>query len=186
MKRALLLSVCLLVVASMAFAQTGSIGLFADPGATSCDVYDAAAGLVLVYVVHVFTPGATASQFMVTGSGTMTYLSEAVTAPFIKIGTCAGPGATGCAIAYGACVGSPNMILTLQYFASGTTPACDLIQVVADPSATPPGIYVTDCADPPLLLTATGGTAIVNPVEGCFCNVPVEETSWGQIKSLYR
>lgn len=188
MKRFMLLSIGLLLVSSLAFAQTGSIGLFSDVMGTNCDVYDSAPGLVLVYVVHVYTPGATASQFIVADmwGNTMTYLSEAVTAPYIKIGTCAGPAATGCAIAYGGCVGSPNMILTLQYFASGTTPTCSYLQVMADPSATPPGIYVTDCADPPNLLTATGGDVVLNPDATCMCDIPVEETSWGQIKSLYQ
>jgi hypothetical protein len=188
MKRFVLLSIGLLLVASLAFAQTGSIGLFADPAALSCDVYDSGPGLVIVYVIHVYTPGATASQFIVASmwGNAMTYLSEAVTAPYIKIGTCAGPGATGCAIAYGSCVGSPNMIMMIQYFASGLTPPCSYLQVMADPTATPPGIYVTDCADPPNLLTATGGDVVINPIEGCFCNIPVEDTSWGQIKSLYQ
>jgi hypothetical protein len=35
-------------------------------------------------------------------------------------------------------------------------------------------------------LTATGGDVVINPIEGCFCDIPVEETSWGQIKSLYK
>jgi hypothetical protein len=184
MKRALLLSVCLLVVASIAFAQPGSIGLFADPGGTSCNVTDAAPGLLLVYVVHVLSPGATASQFAVAWDPCflVTYLSEAVTPPYIGIGN----SQAGIAIAYGSCIPSPAMILTLQFFGSGITSPCCFMHVIADPTATPPGIYVTDCASPPNLLTATGGEAIVNPDPSCNCNVPVEETSWGQIKSLYQ
>jgi len=176
-----------MVVASMAFAQPGSIGLFADPGATNCNLTDAAPGLMLVYVVHVMSPGATASQFSVTAEPCFaaTYLSEAVTAPYIKIGTCWG---SGCAIAYGSCVPSPAMILTLQYFGSGLTSGCCFMHVKPDLSTTPPKatVLVTDCASPPNLLIATGGEAIVNTDETCNCNVPVEETSWGQIKSLYK
>ncbi|MFH1754817.1 MAG: hypothetical protein ABIA59_03860 [Candidatus Latescibacterota bacterium] len=191
MKRALLLSVCLLVVASMAFAQAGSIGVFADPAGASCNLTDTAPGLKLVYVVHVYSPGATASQFRVTADAgmLMTYLAEAVTAPYIKIGTCAGPAGTGCAIAYGSCVASPNMVLTVQYFASGLTTPCAMFHVLPDISTIPPktSVLVTNCAVPtPALLIATGGEAYVNNNGSCPCNVPVEETSWGQIKSLYQ
>jgi hypothetical protein len=172
----------------MAFAQTGSIGLFSDVAGTICDVYDPGGILVMVYVVHVYTPGATGAQFIVADmwGNAMTYIAETVTAPYLKIGTCAGPGATGCAIAYGACMPSPNMMLMIQYFSMGMTPPCSYLQVMADPTATPPGIYVTDCSDPPNLLAATGGDVVINPIAGCFCDIPVEETSWGQIKNLYQ
>ncbi len=188
MKRFMLLSIGLLLVAGLAFAQPGSIGLFSNVIGTNCDVYDSGPGLVLVYVVHMYTPGATASQFSVASmwGNAMTYLSEAVTAPYIKIGTCYSNTA-GCAIAYGGCIGSPNMILTLQFFASGTTPPCSYLQVM--PDLTPPAktsVLVTDCSDPPLLLNATGGDVVINPNAGCMCDIPVEETSWGQIKSLYQ
>jgi hypothetical protein len=186
----MLLAVSILAMASMVFAQAGSIGVFSDPAATSCDITDAAAGLLLVYVVHVNAPAATGGQFMVEVDAGFTgsYLSEAVTAPYLKIGTCAGPTATGCAIAYGGCIASPaNMILTIQYFGSGTSTPCAMFHIVEDPSADPPGIYMTDCADPPNLLIATGGEAIVNfdGVNCDACNVPNEETSWGKIKAIY-
>lgn len=184
----LLLSMVLLFISSLTFAQPGSIGLFSAPTGTNCDLYDTMPGLVLVYVVHVFTPGATAAQFRVASlwGNAMTYLAESPTAPYIKIGTCYS-NTGGCAIAYGGCMGSPNMILTIQFFASGLTPPCSYLQVM--PDITPPAkpaVLVTDCADPPHLLNATGGDVVINPQAGCFCNIPVEETSWGQIKSLYK
>ena len=185
MKKALLLSITILCISSLAFAQPGGIGVFADPMGTSCDLLDAAPGLVLIYVVHVYSPGATASQFSVLESHAMTYLSEAVTAPYIKIGTCTGAFA-GCAIAYGGCYPSPNMILTLQYFASGITPPCGYIKIREDVAAGKTDVLVTDCADPPNLLVATGGEGFINNDGSCPCNIPVEETSWGQIKSLYK
>jgi hypothetical protein len=169
----------------MAFAQTGSIGLFADVGATNCDVYDVVPGLVIVYVVHVYTPGATAAQFKVDhlswGAGTLTYLAEFATPPYIPIGN----SQTGITIAYGSCQPSPNMIMTIQYFGSALTPPCSYIQVVPDPAANPPGILVAECT-PPSLKVATGGDVVVNPDPTCFCNIPVEETTWGQVKALYQ
>lgn len=184
MRKMLLLSMVLLCASSPAFAQyPGSIGLFADPGATTCDVYDVP-GILSIYAVHVFTFGATGAQFMVTCAwgANMMYLSDVVTPPYISIGN----SQTGIAIAYGMCVPSPNMILTIQYFAQGLSDPCSYCQVMADPTANPPGIYVTDCGSPPLLLNATGGDVVVNPEPGCYCNIPVEETSWGQVKALYQ
>jgi hypothetical protein len=182
MKKALLLSIAILCISSLAFAQPGSIGVFADPAGLGCDIFDTAPGLVMVYIIHVYSPGATASQFKVEANHLMTYLAELVTAPYIGIGS----SPFGIAIAYGGCFPSPNMILTLQYFASGVSPPCGYVRVVDDPTAIPPGIYVTDCDSPPNLLTATGGSASVNPDPSCNCDIPVEETSWGQIKSLYQ
>jgi hypothetical protein len=170
----------------MAFAQAGSIGVFADPAGASCDLLDAVPGLYNVYVVHVFTPGATASQFAVTWTAGMMFLSESPTAPYIKIGTCSQPG-TGCAIAYGGCIGSPNMILTISFFAQLLSAPCSMFHVIPDQTApAKTSVLVTDCGDPPLLLNATGGEAFVNNNGSCPCNVPVEETTWGGIKSMYR
>jgi hypothetical protein len=190
MKRFLLLSIGLLLVAGLAFAQPGSIGVFSNVTGTNCDLYDVAPGLVLIYVVHTMTAGATASQFRVVCAWgfNMTYLAESPTAPYIKIGTCGGPAGFGCAIAYGSCRPGPNMILTMQYFASGLSAPCSYCQVMPDISITPPktSVLVTDCANPPHLLNATGGDLVINPTTECMCDIPVEDTSWGQIKSLYQ
>jgi hypothetical protein len=186
MKRALLIVFCLSFLAGAVNAQVpGSIGLFADPAASYCDVYDYAPGIVIVYVVHVMTTGATASQFRVDSNSwgaNMLYLSEVVTPPYYAIGN----SQTGVSIAYTYCVPSPNMIMYIQYFAQGLSATCSKIKVVDHPTATPPGIYVVDCSDPPNLLTATGGSVVINPDATCMCDIPVEETTWGKIKSLYQ
>ncbi len=196
MIRLLLISYCIIACfAASAVAQLGALTLSADPSAQTCGISDETPGLLLIYVVHVYTPGATACQFKVrepSCSG-LTYLSEAVTAPYIKIGTCSGPNATGCAIAYGLCVPAPNMVLTIQYFAQGLTPNCCCMYMYPDPTANPPGIYVTDCADPPNLFTTDGFGIIINEDSSCLgCRfddcinpVPVENTTWGSIKALF-
>lgn len=183
MNRVLLLIVGLLFISNPAAAQNpGSVGIFGDTGGMDSYIEDQTPGLVNVYVVHVHTPGATAAQFKVTWSADMlmTYLSETVTTPYIGIGT----STSGIAIAYGACYASPNMILTISFFAQGSSGECAEFRVVEDPGASPPGIYVTDCSDPPVLLDATGGLAYVNP--GPACTNALENSTWGAIKSLYR
>jgi hypothetical protein len=82
---------------------------------------------------------------------------------------------------------SPVYILKIQYWGDGLSPDCTYLQVVKDPSASPPGIWAWDCGDPPNQLPATGGDIVVNPVVGvCCCDVPSQGTSWGKIKALYR
>jgi hypothetical protein len=183
MNRVLLLFAFLVLSTSSIFAQIpGSIGIFADPAGMDSYIEDQTPGLVNAYVVHVFSSGATASQFKVTWSADMlmSYLAEKVTDPYIGIGTAT----SGIAIAYGLCIASPNMILTISFFAQGLSGECAEFRVVEDPATSPPGIYVTDCADPPHLLNSTGGLAYVNP--GPACTNKVENSTWGNIKSLFR
>jgi hypothetical protein len=119
---------------------------------------------VSIYAFVVFSPGATGVQFSAplpncwTGA---TYLSDDVPAPFYHIGN----SQTGIAIAFGSCVVSPIHVLTMQVFtASPDFPGgCCMYNIQPDMYATPPGIYYTDCADPPNLLTATGGGVYVTP-----------------------
>jgi hypothetical protein len=186
----------LLLAAVPLMAQPGYIGVYGDPaGATYLE--DTFTGLLVYYVVHVLTPGATAVQFAIPHPWcfTATYLSEAVTPPYIGIGN----SQTGMAIAYGACVPSPIMILTLHYFSQGTTPNCCCLYIIPDPAANPKEIYVTDCSDPPNLLIGSGGANLINRDQNCMCDcggcdssvcinanpVPVEETTWGAIKMMY-
>jgi hypothetical protein len=187
MKIVLIMILCLFMTANLAYAQiAGQIVIAADPNGISCDIYDTAPGAIQVYVLHMFTPGASGCQFSVNDSeiaSNWVYLSELVTAPYLSIGNARG----GMAITYGGCVSSPNLVLTMTYLGSGTANSCSFLLIEEDPSAAPPGIYVVDCAYPvPNLLTGTGGTAVVNPDGSCNCNVPAEDASWGRIKHLYR
>jgi hypothetical protein len=173
----------IMLVAGLVFAQPGVIQIAADQGVTTCDVTDVA-GLVTVYVFHINTIGSTASQFKILPSAgvTMTHLAD--NSAFLTIGN----SQTGIAIAYQACFTGPLEILSMSYLGSGTSVACSDLTVVEDPTANPPGLFVTDCASPPNKLIGLGSTAIINDDGGCPCPdiVPVEETSWGQIKAIYR
>jgi hypothetical protein len=181
MKKTLLITLVLMVSASMAFAQGGSIGIFGDTGGTSCNITDAAPGLLSIYLVHVNTPGATASQFAAPTPACMVgaqYLSQA--SPFAVV---IGNSQTGVAIGYGACYTGPVLVLTLSYFAGGTSSPCCYFQVVPDPLVPSGQIEVVDCAEN--LLFATGGVGIVNADATCLCDVPTQDTTWGKVKSLF-
>ena len=186
MKRSLLIALCVVFCSSMAFAQAGSIMLFSDPGATTCDLYDMP-GIMSVFVFHMYTPGATGAQFMVDhwswGAGAWIWISDT---PIPPPGVYIGNSQTGIQIGYSMCIFQPTMILRIDYFVPFPSPPCSYIQVVGHPTATPPGILVADCAVPSNLLTATGGDVVVNPNASCMCSIPVEETTWGQVKALYQ
>lgn len=180
MKRALLLTICMMFTASLAFGQAGNVGIFADPAGASCDLNNST-GFMQVNVVHVNSPGATACQFSLVVYGTpLTYAGEF--SAFNTIGTAP----AGVAVAYGSCQVSPIHALTVTYV--GMSAPCDYIAVEGDPTTSPVGIYVTDCATPvPNLLTVDrGGIGYLNNDGTCPCNVPAEDTSWGQIKALYQ
>jgi hypothetical protein len=135
-----------------------------------------------VYVVHVNTPGATASQFAAPMPSCMDGATFLADSPVFGVNV--GDSQTGIAIGYGACYASPIHLLTIKYYVAGTTQACCPYPVIPDPDVASGEIEVVNCAT--TLLYGTGLTSMVNPDTGCWCGlIKVEETTWGHIKSLY-
>ncbi|UCH84511.1 MAG: hypothetical protein JSW50_02120 [Candidatus Latescibacterota bacterium] len=180
MKKALLLTLVLVVSASMAFAQAGSVGLFADPGGVNCNVTDIP-GLLPIFAVHVYHAGATACQFSAPVPACMIaaiWLSDTAVFP-VTVGN----SQTGVAIGYGLCQGAPTHVLTINVFAQGLSAPCCVYPVLPDPNVPSGQVEVVDCNNS--LLQATGGVAIINSTPNCNCDVPTEDTTWGKVKSLY-
>jgi hypothetical protein len=181
MKRMLLLALCFVCVSSMVFAQLpGSIGVFADAAAANCNFVDGGS-LVVVHIVHVSTYGATASRFMleVSSAGWM-HLGDTWDFP-----TVIGTSITGVSVAYGACLEAPIHLGQINFLGT-IAPPCTYIRIVPDPAALSGKIEAVDCAQTKMF--PTGGEGFVNPTfePGCGCVVPVEETTWGGVKALYR
>jgi hypothetical protein len=178
MKRVVFLTVAALMAASMVFAQGGSIGMFADAAGTNCNLPDAVPGLTVYYVVHVNTPGATACEFFAPKPTCVlaTYLSDASVFP-VTVGT----SQTGVSIGYGMCLAGPINVLKLNFFTMGTTGPCCYFPILPHPVNGGP--WMVDCAN--TQRPATGGKGIVHAMPTCQCNVPAEDTTWGQVKSLY-
>jgi hypothetical protein len=186
MRRTLLLTAALMLVAGFAFAQAGSIALYSDTvGVGSCDIDDSSPAFQTIYVMHENCPGTTASRFKIDqiDGGTLVYVTEATTMP-LKIGNAQ----DGVALSYGTCLTSPLLILTVYYNGAGTSAVCSRLKVVADPVADPPVVQSANCQDPPQILEGIGGEAIINAdgVTCNYCDPPVQPTSWGRIKALYR
>ena len=182
MKKLLLISLALVLCASTAFGQAGAIGLFVDnPGFANCNLYAMTPGLYPVYVVHKLCPGATASQFMVVPGGgwDCTFTGEVIAIP-VSIGSSLG----GLSASYGGCRASDILISTINWFCMGTTPTCAFLEVVPDPAAPSGAIEVVNCSF--VKLYGQGGALYANSDGSCHCWDPVESTSWGGVKALYR
>ena len=75
----------------------------------------------------------------------------------------------------------------MNFFTMGMTPPCCYYPVRPDPAASSGWVEVVDCNYQ--LTYGNGGIGIINGAPQCDCGypcpVPVEETTWGEVKSLY-
>lgn len=182
MKRIALLSLCLIMVASLAFAQGGRIGVFSDPGASDCDYDDIAVGLGSIYVVHIsdgIDNAAQGSAFQVElGAGAnMTVTGVVANYPLVI-----GEPYTGVAITYSVCAALPTLVYTLNFFNQTTSLPCSYVSVI--PYSVTGTVDVLACSSIEYHYPS-GGQAIINSDGSCDCNVDAEQETWGKIKSLY-
>jgi hypothetical protein len=168
-----------LLLTSPTFAQLpGSIGIFSEPNLTDCNFYDFTS-LVYVYMVHVYTDGATGARFKLDVSGTgWTHLSDAWEVTVLD-----GTSTSGVLLQYPYCDSHP-VLLGFASFAGGSAPICTEIGIVAHPAVASGRIEATDCQG--RIFYPTGGRGVASPLPSCSCSVPVEETTWGAIKGQYR
>jgi hypothetical protein len=177
------------VVPAPAAAYYGSIGVYADPRGCDCDIVDAG-GLIHVYIVHrdILT-GVKGSRFTIGGYAlnNLTYLYENPIGDPIRI---LGNIYDGFLVNYGDCTTGGLAIMEIAYFGSGLTPACSDLWVVAAPTAVTGEVEIFNCNDD--VFSASGHGAYVNVDATCGCTnpyctpVPVTESTWGNIKALYR
>jgi len=169
-----LLSLCF----GAAFGQAGTIGIFSDNTGANPYISDTQPGLLNVYVVHVGTAGASACQFMAPKPPCFpaTYLSDS--SPFSVV---IGNSQTGVSIGYGSCRVGAVHVMTMAFFASGTTLPCCYYPVVPDPLSSSGLVDIVDCDMN--LVQAEAGTGIIN-ADGCDCPQPTlvlngyESVSW--------
>ena len=181
MRRTLLLTMSVLFCASLVLAQAGSIGVFADQTGVTCD-FTLPGTVFNLFVVHVNSPGATQSKFQVVeaNGASLVYFGDSYPPGY----TVSGNTQTGITITYPTCTLSPHWIVSMLYFASSSSAPCGIVKVVPHPGET--GVLAWDCAVPPNQQVASGWSLILNPDGSCTCaTIPVEETTWGQIKALY-
>lgn len=184
MKKALILVLALgmVMTASLAFGQ-GAIKLYTDQTLSSCNITNDS-GTFFVTAVHEGHNGATASQFKLQNNGhTMIYLADNSAFSLVIGNTQAG-----IAVSYGGCFNGQISVVSAIYSGIGTSPPCSSIEVVPDPNAPTGNIEAVDCANPPNKVFPAGSILTIKydgTCDACGIIVPVEETNWGRVKSLY-
>lgn len=174
MRRSLLIAFFLVISAGTATAQRDRIYVFADPMAYDAFFIDNG-GLISVYVFHMYSDGATASEWMldVTDAG-WSHLADQPTFDLV-IGT----SIAGVSIAYEVCLGHDFLLMTVIFFSYSPAPPCTEIGIVAAPGKA--GVRAVDCAENAVVVR--GGKGRVN--WNSSCRVPIETTTWGRVKALY-
>jgi len=167
-----LVAVLILFAPAALFAQAnpqaGSIGIFTDAQATSCNLTAPSTGLYYFYIVHINNSmGIGGVEFAAPKPACLngTWLSDqnqfAVT-----IGTTQSSYAVG----YGRCRVSQTHICTMVFFAIGATPDCCTYPVVGSPTQPGDPFQFSDCNLN--LVLGAGGYAMVNSTPACPCGPP--------------
>ena len=158
--------------------------VYVDENGYDAHIVDQNPALITLYVVAYLPEPATAVQFSAPKPACFlaTYLDEHTPFP-IRIGN----SQYDVAIAFGTCISTPQNVLTILYFGEGLTGDCCLYPLdmgADDPAGIPGHITYTDCSDPPEIGNFRAGSSVVNWIPGC--DSPVEQSTWGHVKSLYK
>lgn len=172
------------IAAANPVGTSGGFTVYADPGASGASIIDYA-GFIPLYVVHTGYTPAMASQFIAPKPPCFdaTYIGD--NSPF---STTIGTSQSGISIAYGVCLDPPIHILTINYLGSGNTGPCCFYALDCDPqdpAGIPGRISAVDCATEPSRFYIPVGISWINYSFATGCGTPVENTTWGKIKSQY-
>jgi len=169
MKPILLFMIAVLMMANVAVAD--HISIYSDETGANCNL--APGFSTTATIIHKFTLGATGSRFRVDLSLAPGSAVFAFNTPFISIGSLEND----ISIGYGNCYTGTIVLGTIVAFWSPGA-----VSVV--PAIGFPNIIYTDCAFAERF--ATGGHASVSG-DGHGCDYdPVQSSTWGKVKALYR
>jgi hypothetical protein len=174
-------------------ASADHIGLYADPNGLSCVApLLPAPTLNVVYAINENGTGTTGSKWRISHDVSLVSVSFTLTNPYLPIVPIGDPLTFGTTVWYLVCRASPYVIgqVGFLYF-GGPVAGCDHLRVEAhqgDPwYAAEATVVVADCAD--VKQVATGGRFSFDATGACdSCGgpLPVQSTTWGAVKSLYR
>ena len=175
---------------SPAFSQQGGVISFFDKETGLCYIEATITGFREVYVVHIDVAEASGAEFSVdwTSAVGASYLFQQVLLGQ-SIGTLAN--GDGFSVLYGSCQAGPAIIFAVLGLGGGWAP-CSYIEAIKHVIS---GFLVgVDCAD--VVHGASGSRLILGGNEEqcgpvcaghtCCTLVPVQEKTWGAIKSLYQ
>lgn len=169
-----IIALCLLASVQPVSGQPGYLRVFADVGGTTCTAPDTPAAYLSVYVIHTLTSGANSVQFAVESSNPagFIYASESSPYPTTFGSAWIHDDNAGGSVAFGGCVGSPNLVKTVNLLTLGSNPSCTTLCAVPDPASSTGTIEVIDCAD--ILRAGYGRCMWINPDAACS-GCPIEE-----------
>jgi len=173
MKKVLMLMASILVVANAAMAD--HIGVYGDQTGTSCNL----ANTGTVFVVHMFSAGTTGSRFKVDASAsntTVTFLNPTI--GFVATGSAA----TDITVGYGTCLIGSGIVVGQLFLGGGSPSPTGCLKV--SPAEAYPNVINIACDFQEI--SATGGEACFGGVAGHCPGTPVQSSTWGQVKALYR
>lgn len=154
------------------------INLYSDSLWTSTELADTVVFPFDIYVVIENVASAHFLWFQIVPSDEFTaiWVSEWSDFP-----TVVGSSPTGIAINLETCASPPFLLLTVRYVGLGTSGTCSSLQVGPHPDSS--GEMLEECNF--WSWFNVGGRLDVNPIDDCTA-VPIERTTWGAVKSLYR
>jgi len=174
---------CLPTAGSANPALVGRISLYSDAASTQCTLADNEPRLGEVFIVHNTNPyDAYLISFQLTASPGFagSWVQDVVPAGMSAVGT----SPNGIAIHYQACRKGDVSILRATYQLFGTSSQCSFVRASAYPGFG--FIEASGCSFE--MYEVAGGALVVNPNETCPCPepVPVQTSTWGHVKALYR
>jgi len=161
--------------------------LFADAHMSSCAISYNAPGIMQIHVFHTGDEPSAGSVFALYPPPCLVgaiWLTDVVIPPFLSL--LSTQNQHGLHVAYAGCQSLPAYIGYVNFWVTDNSVSCCEF-LVADPVHPSTGLDAVAC-DLSTLFHVEPGRAIINETLNCPCQEPVavEETTWGQIKALYR
>ncbi|HET6350124.1 MAG TPA: hypothetical protein VFH88_13675 [Candidatus Krumholzibacteria bacterium] len=177
MKRlVLMILACGLLATSSARAGYWELHIYSDAVLTDSTISDNSPRIVNFYVVEKgYFRGATGVRFSTEPTAGFTGVWLGDETSYYKVGN----SPTDIAVAYAACIPPPILVITMTYQLYGTSTPCS--ELLIAPPACCTGVVApdVDCSFTEGQITDLRSLRI-------NCAVPVEPTTWGKVKALYR
>ena len=173
------------------FLHAGTIALSGTPDGTDCAVIDSNPGIVEVHIVLTDITGVSAVQFWAPKPDCWdgaVWMGDEFAFPLF-IGDTQNND-IGVSVAFSACLDAPVYVGSMTFNTSGAGTLCcpyPVLKANRDNYPEIDGPIIVVCTDPPRVAGVTA-SAIVNPTPECACQspTPVQETTWGAVKALFR
>ena len=176
-------ALAVLILASMAASNAvanGTLMVYSDPAYTSAALENDL-GPVSVYVVHEGTFQMQSARYQVYSEST-TLVWVADVNPHTQT---TGTSQTGVTVVYDGCLSSPVLVQEIQYMGDGSSPVGSCISIAHVQGE--PVMVVTHCDGSPRAPSNAGVCVkCTPPAFGDCMELPVETSTWGRVKGLYR